>query len=199
MLIIGLTGGLASGKSEAARQFIKLGIPVLDADQIARELVAPGEPLLDEICALFGNDLRLADGSLDRAALGRRVFADPAQRRRLEALLHPQVRARMEGQLAELQAPYAVLMAPLLIEAQMTDMVDRVLVIDAPEGIQRERARQRDGHDPQHVNLILAAQADRSSRLAAADDVIVNDGDLNKLQRDVERLHQRYLRAAGQA
>jgi dephospho-CoA kinase len=199
MLIIGLTGGLASGKSEAARRFAALGVPVLDADRVARDLVAPGEPLLQEVFRLFGDDLRRADGSLDRAALGRRVFADPRQRQRLEALLHPAVRARLTQQLSRLQAPYAIVMAPLLIEAGMTDLVDRVLVIDAPESVQRERAGQRDGHDPDHLTRILAAQAERSARLAAADDVVVNDGDLAALHSAVEGLHRHYLAMAQRA
>lgn len=196
MLIIGLTGGLASGKSAAARRFAALGVPVLDADRIARDLVAPGEPLLQEVFRLFGDDLRQPDGSLDRAALGRRVFSDPRQRQRLEALLHPAVRARLEQQLAQLRAPYAMVMAPLLIEAGMTDLVDRVLVIDAPETLQRERAQRRDGHDAEHLARILGAQADRRTRLAVADDVIVNDSDLDALHSAVDRLHRHYLSIA---
>jgi dephospho-CoA kinase len=193
MLVIGLTGGIASGKSEAARHFANLGAGIVDADQVSRELVTPGSPALAEIIAAFGNDLLLADGSLDRAALGRRVFADPAARQHLEALLHPRIRDEMLRRLATLQTPYAILVAPLLIEAGMTELVDRVLVIDVPETLQRIRARKRDGHDEQHVEQVLAAQCDRATRLAAADDVICNDRDLAQLYRSVETLHQRYL------
>jgi dephospho-CoA kinase len=199
LLVIGLTGGIASGKSEAAARFVALGVPVLDADRIARELVAPGQPLLAEIYTTFGTDLRLPDGSLDRAALGRRVFADPGERRRLEALLHPKIRDEMVRRLAQLDAPYAILVAPLLVESGMTDMVDRVLVIDVPESLQRTRSQQRDGHDAQHVERILAAQADRQTRLELADDVIVNTGDLGELESAIRQLHQRYLALASQA
>lgn len=196
MLRVGLTGGIGSGKSEAARQFAALGVPVLDADAIARDLVTPGSPLLAEILATFGEHLRLPDGSLDRAALGALVFGHPAQRRRLEALTHPAINAEMQARLAMLQSPYVVLMVPLLVEAGLTDQVDRVLVIDVPESLQRARIAQRDGHDAQHIAQILAAQTARSTRLAAADDVIVNDGDLDDLARAVERQHHRYLALA---
>jgi len=197
MLVIGLTGGIASGKSEAAACFAALGVPVLDADLIARDLVAPGQPLLAEILARFGTDLRRPDGSLDRAALGRRVFADPAARRQLEQLLHPAVRAEMQHRLTMLEVPYAILMVPLLVEAGMTDLVDRVLVIDVPEALQQQRCQRRDGHDTAQVARIIAAQADRATRLAAADDVIVNDADLEALRDAITRQHQHYLALAG--
>jgi dephospho-CoA kinase len=199
MLVIGLTGGLASGKSEAARHFASLGAGIVDADEVGHELVAPGSPALAGIVAEFGRDLLRDDGNLDRAALGRTVFSDPAARRRLEALLHPRIRAEMLHRLAKLQTPYAILVAPLLIESGMTDLVDRLLVIDTPEALQRERSRGRDGHDPQHIERILAAQCDRASRLAAADDVICNDQDLAHLHRAVEKLHRRYLDLAKSA
>jgi dephospho-CoA kinase len=194
MLLIGLTGGIASGKSEAAARFAALGVPVLDADQIARELVAPGQPLLAEIFATFGDDLRLPDGSLDRAALGRRVFAQPAERQHLEHLLHPKIRAEMLHRANEFDTPYVILMAPVLIESGMTDVVDRILVIDAPESLQRARSCQRDKHEPAYVEQIMAAQVDRQTRLAAADDVILNTGDLGELDGAVAQLHQRYLK-----
>jgi dephospho-CoA kinase len=196
MLVIGLTGGIASGKTEAARHFARLGAGVVDADQVGHELVAPGGPALKEIIAAFGKDLLLADGSLDRAALGRKVFADPAARQRLEALLHPRIRDEMLRRLAELHTPYAILAAPLLVETGMTELVDRVLVIDAPEELQRARSRARDGHDAQRIEQVLAAQCDRATRLAAADDVICNDRDLAHLHRAVEALHRRYLELA---
>lgn len=196
MLRVGLTGGIASGKSEAARQFAALDVPVLDADAIARDLVAPGSPLLAEILAAFGEQLRLPDGSLDRAALGARVFRDPAQRRRLEALTHPAIQAEMHARLAKLEAPYVILMIPLLVEAGLTNQVDRILVIDVPEPLQRARIARRDGHDPERIAQILAAQVDRRSRLAVADDVIVNDGDLDDLARAVKQQHRRYLAMA---
>lgn len=196
MLRIGLTGGIASGKSEAARRFAELGVPVLDADAIAHELVAPGQPLLDAVLGAFGPSVRLPDGSLDRAALGRLVFADPAERRRLEAITHPAIRAELAARTARLDAPYVVLMIPLLVETGMTGEVDRVLVIDAPEAEQRRRITARDRHDAAHIARILSAQATRQDRLAAADDVIVNDGEVADLHRAVDALHQRYLALA---
>lgn len=199
MLVVGLTGGIASGKSEAARHFARLGTAVIDADQIARELVEPGQPALAEIVTAFGENLLLSDGSLDRAALGDRVFADPAARRRLEALLHPRIRTEMQHRLAATQAPYAILVIPLLVETGMTDLVDRVLVIDAPESLQRARLHARDKHDAQRIEQILAAQTDRNTRLAAADDVIRNDQDLEQLHLAVEALHQQYLALAANA
>jgi len=196
MLRVGLTGGIASGKSEAARQFAALGVPVLDADVIGRELVAPGAPLLDAILASFGDELRLPDGSLDRASLGKRVFANPAERHRLEALTHPAIRDEMLTRAAKLDAPYVILMVPLLVETNMAGLVDRVLVIDVPEQLQQQRIMHRDGHDAARVAQILAAQADRATRLAAADDVIVNDQGLPELRQAVCEWHQRYLALA---
>lgn len=196
MLVVGLTGGIASGKSEAARHFARLGVTVIDADQVARELVEPGQPALAEIVADFGDDMLLPDGRLDRATLGKRVFADPSARRRLEATLHPRIRASLSQQLQELDTPYAILVAPLLLESHMTDLVNRILVIDAPHSLQRTRARKRDGHDDQRINQIMDAQFDRDRRLAAADDVICNDQDLEQLHRAVEAMHRKYLELA---
>lgn len=196
--MIGLTGGLASGKSAAATHFAQLGAGVIDADRITRDLVTPGSPALAGIRQRFGKQVLQADGSLDRAALARLVFADDDARRDLEALLHPLVRAAMQRRLAELRTPYAILVVPLLIESGMTDLVDRVLVIDAPESLQRNRSRARDGHHDELISQILAAQADRETRLAAADDVIRNDGDMATLLSAVEHLHQSYLALAQQ-
>lgn len=196
MLRIGLTGGIASGKSEAARRFAALGVPVIDADAIAHELVAPDQPLLDEVVAAFGESLRLPDGGLDRAALGHLVFADPAARKRLEGILHPAIRAQMQARARALDVPYVVLMIPLLVETGGADQVDRVLVVDAPVADQRARLAARDGHDPARIDAILAAQADRATRLAAADDVIVNDGSVAALHEAVDALHRRYLALA---
>lgn len=196
MLRIGLTGGIASGKSEAARHFASLGVPVIDADTISRELVTPGQPLLDAILSHFGDELLLPDGQLDRAMLGQRIFADPDERRRLEALTHPAIRHEMLHQLTQLNAPYVILMVPLLVETGMNEQVDRVLLIDTPLATQQQRIRQRDGHDAARITQILAAQADRATRLAAADDVIINDRGLQELHQAVEKWHKHYTSIA---
>ena len=196
MLVIGLTGGIASGKSLAARRFAELGVPVLDADRIAHELVMPGSPALEEIGRAFGPEMLDARGALRRDRLRRLVFADPEARRRLEAILHPRIRAEMLARLRRLDAPYAVLMIPLLVETGQHSLVDRVLVIDAPEALQRERLARRDGLDQATIGQILAAQADRETRLAAADDVVLNDAGPDELRAAVDALHRRYLRLA---
>ncbi|WJW74936.1 dephospho-CoA kinase [Thiohalobacter sp. IOR34] len=192
MLIIGLTGGIGSGKSTAAEQFASLGIPVIDADEIAHRLVEPGNPALDEIAATFGDRFLTGDGRLDRARLRQAVFADPAQRRRLEAILHPRIRRAMLEAARSLDAPYCLFVIPLLIESGWRDLVDRVLVIDCPETLQRQRVRER-GLDEAQIDAILAAQASREQRLAAADDIIRNDGDLQQLKEQVGALHRKYL------
>lgn len=195
-LVVGLTGGLASGKSTVARLFEELGAPVIDADAIAREVVAPGEPALDAIRACFGNEMLNSDGSLDRARLREAVFSSPDQRRALEKILHPRIRARMNERLAALDAPYAILMVPLLLETGQDATVDRVLVVDAPRALQLERARARDGSRANTLEGILQAQLNRETRLDRADDVIVNDGSMEALRADVRRLHEVY-RAPG--
>ncbi len=196
MLRVGLTGGIASGKSAAARVFAEQGVPVVDADAIARELVEPGTPLLDRIIAAFGPDYRMPDGSLDRQALGRLVFAEPVQRQRLEQLTHPAIRQAMLSRLAHTDGPYAVLMVPLLIETGMTDLVDRVLVVDLPVELQRQRLAKRDQPSAERITQMLAAQVSRAERLARADDVIDNSGDLAQLERQVRAWHQKYLTLA---
>ena len=195
-LRIGLTGGIGSGKSTVAGLFQALRVPVIDADRVARELVEPGEPALAEVIAAFGPEVVQADGRLDRARLRTRVFADPQARARVEAILHPRIRARMAALAEGLSAPYCILCVPLLVEAGQLDLVDRVLVVDAPEAVQLERVCRRDGGTPALAQVILASQAPRAARLAAADDVIRNDGDLHALRREVTRLHEGYLRLA---
>lgn len=198
MLKIGLTGGIGSGKSAAAAYFAELGAPVIDSDQIARELVMPGSPALDEIVTAFGPEIIRQDGTLDRARLRRRVFADPFQRRRLEAILHPRIYADMHRRLALLQAPYCVLVIPLLLETGATAMVDRILVVDAPEALQRQRVKQRGGMEDDTLEAILRTQLTRAERLQAASDIITNDGDFDHLQQQVKTLHRHYLTLAGQ-
>jgi dephospho-CoA kinase len=196
-LRVGLTGGIGSGKSAAAGVFAALGIPVIDADLVARELVAPGEPALGALVEAFGPGILAADGRLDRGTLRGRVFSDPEARTRLEAILHPLIRARMEALATAVEAPYCVLVIPLLVEAGQQGLVDRVLVIDVPEHVQLERAGARDGVPPSAVEAILRTQASRRERLAAADDVISNEDSVEHLGRRVRALHRRYLALAG--
>ncbi|EHK70887.1 dephospho-CoA kinase [Pseudomonas psychrotolerans L19] len=194
---LGLTGGIGSGKSAAAEHFAQLGITCVDADQAARWVVEPGRPALVEIAGHFSPAVLQSDGSLDRAALRAAIFADPAERRWLEALLHPLIRQEILAALADAESPYAILVSPLLFESGQGALVRRGLVIDAPEELQLERAMRRDGVDEVQVRAILAAQLPRAERLAKADDVICNDGDLAALHAEVERLHSFYLTLDG--
>jgi dephospho-CoA kinase len=195
-MIVGLTGGIASGKSAVAALFAGHGVPVIDLDQIAREVVAPGEPLLARVFERFGPGVAAADGSLDRRALRRRVFADPGERRALEALLHPAMFRRCRERAAAAGGPYQIVVNPLLVETAGRERYDRVLLVDCPESLQRARLAARDGSDPAEIEAMLAAQATRAQRLAIADDVIVNDGDLAALPSRVAALHAQYLRLA---
>jgi dephospho-CoA kinase len=193
MLVVGLTGGIGSGKSSVAERLAALGVPVIDADPIARELVAPGQPALAEVVASFGPGVLAGDGALDRRALRRRVFADDQARRNLEAILHPRIRAAMEARLRSLGAPYAVLVMPLLLETGQRDLCHRVLVVDLPEALQVQRVVQRDGQRPAEVEAILRAQCSRAYRRAAADDLLDNSGDRTRLLAQVDALHERYM------
>lgn len=193
MLRIGLTGGIASGKSTVAALFAARGVPVLDSDQIARDVVAPGSPGLAAIVRRFGSEILLADGSLDRRQLRERVFADAAARADLEAITHPLIRARMQELAATAQGPYQIHMIPLLAEGNGRSRFDRVLVVDCPESVQIERVMQRDQVDADSARKILAAQAPRAVRLEIADDVIVNDGHPEHLVAAVDELHRRYI------
>jgi dephospho-CoA kinase len=201
VLKVALTGGIASGKTTVSNLFAALGVPVIDTDVIAREVVAPNQPLLAEIFQVFGTDLRRADGSLDRAALRRHVFADPALRRRLEAITHPAIDAAMQQQLKALpeQTPYALLVIPLLLEAGWQDRIDRVLVVDCPETLQVQRLVARDGVDTDAAWRMVRSQASREARLQAADDVIENDGSLDPagLAERVRWLDSHYRQDAG--
>ncbi|TJY65338.1 dephospho-CoA kinase [Sinimarinibacterium sp. CAU 1509] len=198
MLRVGLTGGIASGKSTVQDEFIQLGVPVLDADQVARDVVAPGKPALAQIVAAFGADMLLKDGSLDRARMRQRVFAHPDARRQLESITHPAIRQQMTAWLAQQQGPYCILSVAILVEAGMRPLVDRVLVVDADEAVQLRRLCQRDGIDDSLARQMLAAQASRQQRLDAADDVIVNNTDLATLREAASTLHQFYLRLAAE-
>lgn len=193
---VGLTGGIGSGKTAASDRFAQLGVSVIDTDLLSRALVEPGQPALAEIARTFGRDLLDPSGRLDRAALRRRVFADPSQRRRLEAILHPRIRDAMLARADAADGPYVICVIPLLVETGQQALVDRVLVIDSPPELQRQRVAARDSIDTDAVDAILASQVDRATRLAAADDVIVNDGDLGKLHAGIDAMHRRYLELA---
>lgn len=195
-LRIGLTGGIASGKSTVADRFRELGVPVIDADESARRVVAPGQPGLEAVVRRFGSQVLTATGMLDRRALRDVVFADEAKRRDLEILLHPLIRADMDAAVRATAGPYVVLAIPLLVEGGATDRVDRVLVVDTDEALQLARLMSRDRTSDEQARAILAAQATRAQRLAVADDVLPNVGSIEELRREVDRLHERYLALA---
>ncbi|MCC5868387.1 MAG: dephospho-CoA kinase [Gammaproteobacteria bacterium] len=197
-LFVGLTGGIASGKSAVSEAFAALGVTIVDTDVIAREVVAPGSPALEEIRGQFGHEVFAADGSLDRARMRELVFADAARRRQLEAILHPRIRAETLRRAAAATTPYVLIVVPLMVETGFDRLVDRVIVVDAPEAVQRERLMARDAHDEAQAQRILDSQADRQTRLARADDVISNAGALADTQAQVVRLHERLLEAAAQ-
>lgn len=194
VLVVGLTGGIGSGKSAAADEFSRLGAAVVDADEIARRLTAPGGAAIPHIKSLFGEAFLAPSGAMDRDAMRRRVFSDPAAKQSLESLLHPMIRAESERLIGEAWGPYVLYVVPLLIESRdYRDRVDRVLVVDAPEDAQVQRVRARSGLGETEVRAIIAAQASRAERLAAADDVIDNGGDRAGLRAQVARLHGKYL------
>jgi dephospho-CoA kinase len=194
---VALTGGIASGKSTVAALFAERGVPVIDTDVIAREVVEPGRPALAAVTDAFGTEILGADGRLDRRRLREQVFADAAMRRRLEAILHPAIRTEMQRQSALAGGPYQVLVIPLLTEGGQTDHVDRVLLVDVPESTQIERLMQRDGASALQAQAALDAQASRSERLAIADDVLQNTGRPADLREAVARLHEKYITLAG--
>lgn len=197
--VVAVTGGVASGKSEVTRRFQALGVTVADADVAAREAVATGSPGLAEIVAAFGAGVLGTDGELDRAAMRVRVFAEAQARQRLEAIVHPRVRARLQGQCTAAAGPYAIAAIPLLSEGggrEAYRWLDRILVVDVPPQLQRTRLMQRDGTDAALAERMIAAQATRAQRLAIADDVIVNTGALDALDRHVAALDRRYTALA---
>lgn len=195
-LIIGLTGGIGSGKSTVAGYFSALGITVVDADRIAHELARPDQAAYAAIVAAFGDRSVAADGTLDRAFLRQRIYSDPEEKQKLESILHPRIRARMEALLQAAAGPYCIAVIPLLLETGQTDMVDRILVVDIGETLQRQRVIERDDLADDAITDIISAQADRASRLAAADDIITNDGDRDALRKQVDDLHDQYLELA---
>lgn len=197
--IVGLTGGIASGKSEVTKRFEGLGIAVADADIAAREVVAPGSPALAQISRRFGSAMLLADGTLDRAQLREHVFGNDAERRALEAITHPAIRARVREICEAADSPYAIAAVPLLAEAggrATYPWLDRIVVVDAAEPVRHARLLQRDSIDAALATRMIQAQASRAQRLALADDVIVNDGHPEHLQPQVEALDRLYRRLA---
>jgi len=197
MLVIGLTGGIASGKSEVARRFAALGATIIDTDQLAREVLAPGSEGLAAVVREFGEDVLDADGSLDRRLMRRRIFEDAAARDALEAITHPRIKALLHERLAEATTPYVVVEIPLLIGPGLADLLDRILVIDCDDETRLRRLMQRDGENEDSARAALAAQGSRAERLARADDVIENDGSPADLDAAVGRLHSAYLALAG--
>ena len=193
MFTVALTGGIASGKSEVERRFATRGVEIIDADLVAREVIAVGTRGLEEIVNAFGVDVLGADGALDRKAMRERVFADPGARVRLESIIHPRVRDTLQKRATRVTGPYGMLVIPLFVESGEYQWVDRVLVVDVPRTVQIKRLLARDGITPELAESMLNAQASREQRLAIADDVIDNNADLTLLDDRVEILHRRYL------
>ena len=192
MLVIGLTGGIGSGKSTVAQLFAAMGVPVIDMDLIARQVVEPGQTALEQITQEFGSYILDDKGRLDRRRLRELIFDSKEKRRRLEAILHPLIRQETQHQLSEIDAPYCIVVIPLLLESQQDSLVDRILVIDVPESLQISRTMSRDDISTEAVQKILAAQIDRDGRLAAADDVIDNSVDLSQVRDRVAELDRLY-------
>jgi len=193
MFRVGLTGGIASGKSTVSDMFAVLGAGVVDTDAVAREVVAPGEPGLEAVTEAFGPQILQPSGELDRRALRSIVFSDPQRRAQLESILHPLIRARTLHLIDTLEAPYVIVVVPLLLETGFAELVERILVVDCPEAQQLDRLRRRDDVSDAEAQAMLAAQTDRQSRLARADDVIDNGGSLEATNSQVRALHQRYI------
>ena len=199
MYCVGLTGGIASGKSAVAHAFEALGIVVADADIAAREAVALGSDGLAEVVAAFGPDILDSTGALDRAAMRKRVFGDDAARKRIEAIIHPRVRESLARQCAQAKSPYAIAAIPLLAEVGARaayPWLQRILVVDVPVDVQHARLIQRDGIDAALADRMIAAQATRKQRLAIADDIVVNTGTFDELQKHIAALNARYRRFA---
>ncbi|MEC9340202.1 MAG: dephospho-CoA kinase [Pseudomonadota bacterium] len=194
--VVGVTGGIAAGKSTATDFFAARGVPVLDADIAAREVVAPGSPGLAAVRSAFGDAVIAADGSLDRRKLRALIFADDSRRRTLEHILHPRIHARIRQQLAKLDAPWVILSVPLLVNSELRELIHRTLVIDAEPEVQIKRVMARDDIDADQAGKILAAQSTREERLAIADDVVDNSGDPQALTAQLERLANLYDRLA---
>ena len=195
-LIIGLTGGIGSGKSEASKRFAERGILIVDADIVAREAVEPNSFALKQISDHFGKDILNASGELNRSKLRAIIFSTPSEKIWLESLLHPIINASIRQQLANASSAYAILASPLLLETKQFELVDRILVIDVDEQLQIERASQRDNNKPGQIKAIMQTQLSRQERCVRADDIILNNGNIAALDEQVEKLHQLYLTLA---
>lgn len=193
MFILGLTGGIGSGKSAASDYFAKQGVVIVDSDQVARDVVQPGQPAWQAILDRYGNDVLLEDQSLNRAWLRKKVFAEPEERVWLESQTHPRIREATIKQLQEATSAYVILASPLLFESKQSALVTRTLVIDVPEDIQLIRASSRDKNEAEQIRKIMAAQISRQERLKHADDIVDNSGSLEALYAKLAPLHQRYL------
>ncbi|MDA0688458.1 MAG: dephospho-CoA kinase [Proteobacteria bacterium] len=196
MYVVGLTGGIGSGKSTVSESFARQGIEVIDADQLAREAVATGSPALAEIASHFGQSIINSEGSLNRRALRAIVFADEAERRWLERLLHPIIGELLKQRLSRSESSYTILESPLLLETSQKEMVDRILVVDVSEDTQLQRAMLRDGSHEETIRGIIASQISRDERLDAADEVINNEGAVEEIDKQVSVLHKKFLRLA---
>ncbi len=194
--IIGLTGGIGSGKSEVSARFSKRGIEIVDADVVAREVVAPGSIVLKQIHAHFGDEILDVAGNLHRSKLREIIFANPTEKQWLESLLHPIINASIRDQLANSTSAYSILASPLLLETQQFKLVDRILVVDATEQLQIDRASRRDKNNESQIKAIMQTQLSRQERCARADDIIQNHGDIDELDEQVEKLHRLYLALA---
>ncbi|HXE41063.1 MAG TPA: dephospho-CoA kinase [Azonexus sp.] len=192
--VVGLTGGIGSGKSTVAELFVELGAVLVDTDAIAHELTAPGGAAMPALRAEFGAGIAGADGALDRNAMRQLVFADPAARGKLEAILHPLIRRLSDERCRAAASPYVILAVPLLVESgAYRERCNRIVVVDCPESLQIQRVMARNGMSAAEVGAIMAAQASRPQRLAVADDVVLNDGDFSSLRDRVQALHRKYL------
>jgi dephospho-CoA kinase len=196
---VGLTGGIASGKSTASKFFGALGVPIIDTDQLARDVVEPGQPPLERLVERFGTSILTPDGHLDRPALRNIVFSDPRARADLEALTHPAIGAAVEAKSAEVGGIYQILVLPLLVEKNLGSQLNRVVVVDCDEELQIRRLQARDGSTLEQARAILNVQASRATRLKASHDVIKNDGDMSAVRDQVAKLHAKYLELAQQA
>ena len=193
MLVIGLTGGIGSGKSTVTQLFEKRKIPIIDTDIIARALVQQGQPALKEITETFGSSILNKNTELDRQALARITFQDVVARKKLEKILHPRIRKAMTEQINNLSAPYVIAVIPLLIETEQASQVDHVLVVDCSEESQIKRVKQRDNRDEKQIKEIINAQTSRQNRLTLADDVIENYENISDLDAKIEELHQKFI------
>ena len=196
MLVIGLTGGISSGKSTVAKFFAAKGVPVIDADDVARQLTRPDQPALQKIVDTFGTDILLPDKQLNRTSLGKIIFSDTSKRKALEEILHPLIRAEMKSQIESLKTPYCIAMIPLLLETAPNPLINRILVVDTSKDIQISRTMSRDNLSRQEAENILNTQIDRQRRISLADDLIENNANVEQLTAQVDKLHEFYLSLA---